>query len=56
LIDANREGQGAVIWGKMRAPEWQELTVALDVNLQTFAEVGLDRSARDDVVSIVVAE
>jgi hypothetical protein len=44
------EGHGAVIWGKMRSPEWQELTVALNVTLHTFADVGLDRSARDDVV------
>ena len=50
LIDASMEGHGAVIWGKMQAPEWQELTVALDVTLQTFADVGLDRAARDDVV------
>src|SRR5580692_1076782 len=44
------EGYGAVIWGKMQAPEWQELTVALDVTVQSFADVGLDRAARDDVV------
>ena len=50
LIDASMEGHGAVIWGKMRSPEWQELTVALNVTLHTFADVGLDRSARDDVV------
>jgi hypothetical protein len=50
LIDASMEGHGAVIWGKMQAIEWQELTVALDVTLQTFADVGLDRAARDDVV------
>ena len=42
LVDADMEGHGAVIWGKMQAPGWQELTVALEVTMRTFADVRIE--------------
>jgi hypothetical protein len=50
LIDANIEGQGALIWMRMQTSEWREFTVDLDVTLRTFREVGLEPASPDDVV------
>jgi len=50
LIDANIEGHGARIWGRMQTDDWRELTAALDVWFRTFREVGLDPASPDDVV------
>jgi hypothetical protein len=50
LIDANIEGQGAHIWMRMQTLAWRDLTVALDVTLRTFRDVGLDPATSDDVV------
>ena len=50
LIDANIEGQGAHIWMRMQTVEWRDITVALDVTLRTFREVGLDPASADDLV------
>jgi hypothetical protein len=47
LIDANIEGQGARIWARMQTPAWRDIRDALDVNFQTFREVGLDATASD---------
>jgi uncharacterized membrane protein len=50
LIDANIEGQGAHIWHRLQSSEWRDFTVALDVTLQTFREVGLDPASSDEVI------
>jgi hypothetical protein len=50
LLDANIEGQGTHIWTRMQSAEWRELTIGLDVTIQTFREVGLDTALPDDVV------
>jgi hypothetical protein len=50
VIDANIEGQGARIWMRMQAPEWGDITDALDLSFQTFREAGLDVAASDKEV------
>lgn len=50
LIDANIEGQGALIWMRMQTSEWRDVAAELDVTLRTFREVGLDPASPDDIV------
>ena len=50
LIDANIEGQGALIWMRMQTSEWREFTADLDVTLRTFRDVGLEPASPDNVV------
>jgi hypothetical protein len=50
LIDVNIEGHGGRIWKRLQTPEWRDFTAALDVNFQTFRDVGLDAASPDDVV------
>jgi hypothetical protein len=50
LIDANMDGQGARIWGRMQSSYWRELTADLDVTCKRFQDVGLVKKAADDVV------
>jgi hypothetical protein len=50
LIDANIEGQGALIWMRMQAVDWREIAVGLDVTMQRFDDVGLESDATDDDV------
>ena len=49
LIDANIEGQGALIWMRMQTAQWRDFTADLNVTVRTFREVGLDPASPDDV-------
>jgi hypothetical protein len=50
LIDSNIQGQGLHIWKRMQTAPWHDLTIALDVNVRTFQEIGLDVASPDDQV------
>jgi hypothetical protein len=49
-IDANIEGQGALLWMRMQTSQWRDITAALGVSLQTFPKVGLNPALPDDEV------
>lgn len=50
LVDVNIEGHGAVIWGRLQSPQWNELTSLLTVTFASFREVGLDAASSDDLI------
>lgn len=50
LIDTDIQGQGLHIWKRLQTALWYEITVALDVTVRTFQEVGLDVASPDNEV------
>ena len=50
LIDANIEGQGALIGLRVQTSEWRDFAAALGVTFRTFRQAGLDPMTQDDVV------
>lgn len=50
LVDANLDGHAALLDGRLRTDSWRELRDHLDLQFLHFEDVGLDRTAKDNIV------
>jgi hypothetical protein len=50
LLDANLDGHGDLIDMRLRTDTWRELRDHLAIRFLHFEQVGLDRTAKDEVV------
>lgn len=50
LVDANLDGHGELLHARLRTDTWREFADALQIQVLHFEDIGLDRTAPDDVV------
>jgi hypothetical protein len=50
LIDVNLDGHANLLAMRLATDEWRELRDSVDIQFRNFEEIGLDRSAKDDIV------
>jgi hypothetical protein len=56
LIDANLDGHSELLDTRLRSEKWHEFRDQLEIRFAHFADVGLDRDSKDDLIWRVCQE